>query len=81
MSNDPNKRQKDSENQGEGNREAAERYNEASHEFVESGKVDEAVEHAAGQDPEEARKSERAGKDRAKEEDPAVHRDYDKPDE
>jgi len=66
-------------NQGEGDRESAGRYNEATREFVESGKVEEASERAAGQDPQEAGNSERAGRERAKEEDPAVHREYDKP--
>lgn len=80
MANDPDKQQQgDDENQGEGDREAAEHYNEATREFVESGKVDEAAERAAGQDPQEARESEHRGKERAREEDPALHRDYDKP--
>ena len=70
---------KHDEMQGEGNREAAKEYNEATHKFVESGKVDEAAERAKGQDPGEAEQAERAGKERAKEKDPAVHRDYDKP--
>ena len=33
----------------------------------------------SGQDPQEAGNSERAGRERAKEDDPAVHREYDKP--
>ena len=68
-----------SENQGEGDRISAGRYNEATREFVESGKVEEAAEQAAGQDPQEAVNSERAGREHAKEEDPAVHREYNKP--
>jgi hypothetical protein len=80
MANDPDKQQQGHpENQGEGDREAAGHYNEATREFVESGKVDEAAERAAGQDPQEARDSERRGKERAREEDPALHRDYEKP--
>jgi hypothetical protein len=83
MANDPTSRHpggdNQGENQGEGDRESAERYNEATHEFVQSGKVDDAAEHAAGQDPQEARRSEREAREHAKEEDPAVHRDYDKP--
>jgi hypothetical protein len=66
-------------NQGEGDRESAERYNEEAREFAKSGKVDKAAEKAAGQDPQEAERSERAGRKRAKEEDPEVHRDYRKP--
>ncbi len=66
-----------SQNQGEGDRESAKRYNEATREFVQSGKVDEAAE-SAEQDPEEAKESERAGRQHAKELDPAVHRDYEK---
>lgn len=66
--------------QGEGDRKSAKRYNDAAHEFVESDKVEKAAKQAAGQDRKEARDSERAGKKRIKEEDPAVHRDYDKPD-
>ena len=80
MTNDKTDRQPDSEIQGEGDREAAGHYNEATREFVKSGKVEEAVEEAAGQDPQEAERSERAGRERAKEVDPAVHREYDKPD-
>jgi hypothetical protein len=79
MSNDPKKKEPNSENQGEGDRESAKRYNEDTREFVKSGKVDEAAARARGQDPQEASNSERAGKERAKEEDPAVHREYDKP--
>lgn len=65
----------DSRNQGEGDRESAERYNEAAREFVQSGKVDERS-GSDEQDPGEAKKSERAGRQHAKELDPAVHRDY-----
>jgi len=79
MTSDPEKQRPDSKNQGEGDRESAERYNEATREFVESGKVEEASEQAAGQDPREAESSERAGRERAKEEDPAIHREYGKP--
>jgi len=65
--------------QGEGDKEAARHYDEATREFVESGKVEEAVEQAKGQDPKEAEEAERTGESRSKERDPAVHRDYDKP--
>ena len=66
-------------NQGEGDRESAGRYNEATREFVESGKVKQALERVGEQEPQEAESSERAGRERAKEEDPAIHRDYRKP--
>lgn len=65
-------------NQGEGDRESAERYNEATRKFVDSGKVDKAARDAANQDPKEAEKSERIGRQHAKEEDPSVKRDYKK---
>lgn len=61
-------------NQGEGDREAARHYEEKTKDFVESGKVRPAAERAKD-DPE----AERAGQERAKEFDPDVHRDYDKP--
>lgn len=48
---------------------------------MQSGKVDEAARKAAGQDPDEARKAEQAGRDRAKEFDPEETRDYTKPDQ
>jgi hypothetical protein len=79
MKTDPKKIPASDENQGEGDRRSAKRYNEAARKFVESGKVDEAARQAAGQDPEEAKRSERKGRERAKEVDPAVHRQYDKP--
>ena len=66
----------DQENQGEGDRESAKRYNDKTREFVKSGRADEAAGNAAGQDPTEAQRSERAGRERAKEVDPAVHRNY-----
>ena len=65
-------------NQGEGNREAAERYNRETQDFVESGKVDEAAERAKEGDTEEMKKAEEKGKERAKEFDPNVDRDYTK---
>jgi hypothetical protein len=67
------------DNQGEGNREAARHYNEATREHVRSGKVEEAARRAAGQDPNEAAESEAEGRERAKEEDPYVDRDYQQP--
>ncbi len=66
-------------NQGEGDRESARRYNESTQEFVESGKVDEAARKAGEGDKQEMERAEQLGKDRAKELDPAVDRDYSKP--
>ncbi|MDX1593114.1 MAG: hypothetical protein R3298_02620 [Gammaproteobacteria bacterium] len=63
-------------NQGEGNREAAERYNRETREFVESGKVDEAAERAKKGDEKAMERAEEKGKERAKEFDPNVDRDY-----
>ncbi len=66
-------------NQGEGDREAARAYNEATQDYVRSGKVEEAARRAGKQDPEEAEHSEEEGRARAKEEDPEVRRDYRQP--
>jgi hypothetical protein len=63
-------------NQGEGDKKSAERYNESAQAFVKSGKVKRAAEEAAGQDGVEAETTERMGRERAKEEDPALRRDY-----
>jgi hypothetical protein len=79
MTSDREKQRPDSKTLGEGDRESAGRYNEATREFVESGKVKQALERVGEQDPQEAESSERAGRERAKEEDPAIHRDYRKP--
>lgn len=79
MKNDRTKKRASGKNQGEGDRESAARYNEATRDFVKSGKVDKAVERARGQDPQEARDSEREGREHAREEDPALHRNYEKP--
>jgi hypothetical protein len=61
-------------NQGEGDRDSARRYNEKTREFVESGKVDQAARESS-----EDIDAERQGRERAKELDPEVHRDYSKP--
>lgn len=66
-------------NQGEGDRESAKRYNEKTKKFVESGKVEEAARNAGKGDKQAMERAERAGKDRAKELDPAVNRNYSKP--
>lgn len=62
-------------NQGEGNRDAARRYDEAQQQFVESGQVADAAKRAAPQSEREARELKRAeeqGKSHAKGEDPTV---------
>ena len=66
-------------NQGEGDRESAKRYNEGVQDFVKSGKVEEAARKAGDADPQEMEQAEQAGKERAKEFDPAVKRDYASP--
>jgi hypothetical protein len=61
--------------QGEGNYEAARRYNSDTRDFIESGRVHEAARDAAPRDPAEAEsieEAEQAGKARSKGEDPAV---------
>ena len=63
--------------QGEGNYEAARRYDEAQKRFVESGQVDKAADEAAPQNQAEAealRRAEEAGKSHAKDEDPDIER-------
>lgn len=77
---DPAKTPASDKNQGEGDREAARRYNQDQQQFVQSGKVDQAAEQAKGQDPAEAEAAEKAGKAKAKEFDPEESRDYSKPD-
>ena len=62
--------------QGEGDYEAAKNYREATRKFIESGKVDAAERKAREQDPAEGEAAERAGRQRAREEDPTLHRDY-----
>ena len=66
-------------NQGEGDRESARRFNKAEQEFVKSGKVEKAARKAGEGDKSEMERAEKAGKERAKEFDPAVERDYSKP--
>jgi hypothetical protein len=61
--------------QGEGDHEAARRFNDAEENFVKSGRVGPAAEEAAPKDDEEAKELEQAeqiGRDKAKEEDPQV---------
>ncbi len=76
---DPGKIPTQDKNQGEGDREAARRYNEDQREFVQSGKVGAAAEQAKGQDPAEAKAAEEAGKARAKGFDPEELRDSKQP--
>ena len=66
-------------NQGEGDRESAKRYNEDQQAFVKAGKVDEAARKAGEGDTKEMEQAEKAGKERAKEFDPALKRDYSGP--
>lgn len=66
-------------NQGEGDRESAQRYNEAVRETTKSGKVEKLEDERRAADDPELRKAEDKGKQRARERDPAVSRDYDKP--
>lgn len=61
--------------QGEGNYEAARRYDKATTDFVQSGKVDEAARNARPKNETEAdemQKAEQQGKSHAKDEDPAL---------
>jgi hypothetical protein len=63
--------------QGEGNYEAARRYDAAQKRFVDAGRVDEAAEQAAPKSEAEAdalRRAEEAGRSHAKDEDPDVER-------
>lgn len=63
--------------QGEGNYEAAERYDKAQHDFARSGKVDKAAHDAEPRDRNEAREmqeAERQGRKRSKGEDPNLGR-------
>ena len=67
---------------GEGNYKASRKYNEATKQFVESGRVDEAAKDAAPESESEALEmanAEAEGRRRAKEEDPALRRRDDKP--
>lgn len=65
-------------NQGEGNRGAANAYNEATEKFVKSGKVEEKAREAAkaldGKEKDELKRAEAEGKSHSHGEDPAVER-------
>jgi hypothetical protein len=70
-----NQPSKDKDLQGEGNYDATRRYNKATREFVEAGKVDPAAQAARPESPQQAENLERAeeaGKAHAKGEDPAL---------
>lgn len=64
--------------QGEGNRESARKYNEATRRFVKSGKAKHARK-TTNLSQADLERAEETGKKHAKEEDPLVHRDYKKP--
>lgn len=64
--------------QGEGDREAARKYNEATRRFVKSSKAKHARK-TTNLSQADLERAEETGKKHAKEEDPSVHRDYKKP--
>lgn len=69
----------DRQSPGEGDRESDRRYREHTEEFVESGKVREKAGEAgpgSDEEAEELKRAEDKGRERAKENDPAVTRDY-----
>jgi hypothetical protein len=69
-------------NEGEGNRTAARKYNDATRRFVQSGRVEESGEQAKsaiqGDEKGELERAEKAGKNKIREEDPAVERKFSK---
>ena len=70
-------KKKDDKNHGEGNYQAAREFDAAEAAFAKSGQVDKAAHDAAPKTPaEEAElaRAEQAGRERAREEDPAVRR-------
>ena len=78
MANDQTKRK--DKVQGEGDYEAARRYNESAREFVDENDVDEAARDAEPKDAGEQQQMERAeqqGRQRAKDEDPLLDRPED----
>lgn len=75
MSKDSQKQPDAQANEGEGNRTAARRYNDATQDFAQSGRVQEQARKATqmtDQEQREAQAAEQAGKARAKGEDPAL---------
>ena len=69
---------KDQKNEGEGNRTAARRYNEGVKRTTSKGPPPSAA-PSSEEERRELEEAERAGRERAKETDPAVQRDYSKP--
>jgi len=70
---------KDNQNQGEGDRKSARRYNERTEKFVESKKGKKAMDKdplPTAEDKQAAKDAEKKGLDRAREKDPQVVRDY-----
>jgi len=70
---------KDNQNQGEGDRKSARRYNESTEKFVESKKGKKAMDKdplPTAEDKKAAKDAEKKGLDRAREKDPQVVRDY-----
>lgn len=64
---------------GEGDAEAARNYNESAHDFVKSGKAEQAAEELgqlSKEEEQELAQAERQRDERIKENDPAVKRDY-----
>jgi len=76
------KRQKDQQNEGEGNRTAAREFNQKQQDFAKSGRVEEAAEEARealeGREGEELEVARKQAASRAREHDPAEQRDYDR---
>ncbi len=68
----------DRRNEGEGSRTAARRYNEGARKTAERG-TPETTEPLSDEERRELERAEQEGRGRAKEIDPAVGRDYDKP--
>ena len=72
-------REKFGENQGEGNREAARRYNEAARRHIRKGDVQQEAQEAKrateGREKDALKRAEEAGKSRAKDEDPYIRRE------
>jgi hypothetical protein len=65
--------------QGEGNYDAAKEYDDAQKKFVDQGKVDQAARDAEpknAKEKEEMERAEQAGKQKAKDEDPALKRPF-----
>ena len=70
-------------NQGEGNREAARNYNEATRKHIKKGDVQQQAQEAChaieGRDEDELKRAEKIGKSHSKEEDLEIRRNYKRP--